>query len=121
MGKHVYRRRQLKGYFEGMVINVLVYIKGLKYVECLSVIDLSIHLSVRGEPREQMSTTDDGIQVDDAHVPVGMTTGVLRFDDPQPGGTVGLSANHSIPMDEGAWILHAGKRELKEKVNTGYQ
>jgi len=68
-----------------------------------------------------MGTTDDRIQVDDAHVPVAMTTGVLGFNNPQSGGTVGPSADCGIPVDKGARILHAGEREPKEKVNTGHQ
>ena len=66
-----------------------------------------------------MPTTDDGIQMDYTHVPATVT-GVFRFNDPQPSGTIGLSTNCSIPVDEGAWVFHISKRELEEKVNLGH-
>jgi hypothetical protein len=60
-----------------------------------------------------MGTTDDRIQVDNAHVPV-VAMNVLGFDNPQPGGTIRLSGNRGVPVYESARIVRTSKRELEE-------
>ena len=69
-----------------------------------------------------MRTADNGIQVDNTHVTVGMpAAGIFGLDDPQPGGTVGFSVDRGVPVHEGTWVLHIGKRELEKKVDTGHK
>jgi len=81
--KYVYRRHQLKCYLECMMIDILVDIEEMEDVQCVRVIDLSEHPGIRGKAGKQMGAMDNGVQMDDTHVSVGIVaTSVLGFNNP---------------------------------------
>ena len=64
-----------------MVIDKLVYIEGGEEVESVHVINFPVDRHIGREPREKMGPTNDGVRVDDTHVPHPLTSG-LRLHDP---------------------------------------
>lgn len=50
--------------FEGMVINILIYIEGLEYIERMAEVNFSWDRGVTSKDREQVHSTDYGIDVD---------------------------------------------------------
>jgi hypothetical protein len=94
-----------------VVINVLVEVKGLKYVERMSEIDLAWNGRPVFENRQQMRGTDDGIDVDHGHDPGVTICAVVRFKYPQAIVRVRISEGLAVFMDKGTLIYLVPEHE----------
>ena len=98
-----------KDYFECVMINKSVDIEGGEDVQSIHVIDLPVYRCLRREPREQVRSANDGVDVYDTHMTCPPADG-LRLHNPQAGTGIRLIAR-GVPVHKRTLVISTIVRE----------
>ena len=105
-----------RSYFERVMINKFVDIEGGVEIQRIHVVDLLKHRCIRREPWEQMCPTNDGVNMNDAHV-AHTSAGGFRLHDPLASAGIWFVARR-VPTNKRTRVIGTVVRESEEEIDT---
>ena len=111
-------RQQLEHGFEGMVVNVLIYIVGRKDIERVSKVYLPRNNRITSEDWEKVCSTDYGVQVNDRHNPISVAI-KIGLDNPHPVIRVRVLEGFAKVMDKSARKKLIPHLEREKQMDSG--